>query len=193
MAASECPRVRLWRWRRNPLRRRCDVVEAWVVLCGWLLALLGAVFGGIAAAEAVVHSAEQQRAESHRVTAVLVKDAEDPGPARVTSDHLVWATVRWTDANGSVRTDEARVAPKTKAGGKVEVWTDRSGVLPKEPLSETEILLHAVAGGVLAGAGAAGVVLGSAWVVRLGMERRRLQQWAAEWEQLDTPWGWKTG
>lgn len=163
------------------------------MLCGWLFALLGAVFGGIAAADAVVGSAEQQRAESHRVTAVLVKDAEDPGPARVTSDHLVWATVRWTDANGSVRTDEARVAPKTKAGGKVEVWTDRSGVLPKEPLSETEILLHAVAGGVLAGAGAAGVVLGSAWVVRLGMERRRLEQWAAEWERLDTPWGWKTG
>ncbi|MFJ7077425.1 hypothetical protein [Streptomyces sp. NPDC098781] len=193
MAASECQRVRLWRWRRNPLRRRCDVIEAWVVLCGWLFALSGAVFGGLAAADAVVRSAEQQRAESHKVTAVLVKDAEDPGPARVTSDHLVWSTVRWTDPNGVVRTDDARVPPKTKAGGKVAVWTDHTGVLPKQPLSETEILLHSVAGGVLAGAGAAGVVLGSAWVVRLGMERRRLEQWAAEWERLDTPWGWKTG
>jgi hypothetical protein len=185
--------VRLWRWRRNPLRRRCDVIEAWVVLCGWLFALAGAVFGGLVAADAVVRSAEQQRAESQQVTAVLVKDAEEPGPARVTTDHLVWATVRWTDSDGSVRTDEARVPPKTKAGGKVEVWTDRHGVLPKEPLSETEIMMHSIAGGVLAGTGAAGLVLGSAWVVRLGLERRRMEQWAAEWERLDTPWGWKTG
>ncbi|QKZ17997.1 Rv1733c family protein [Streptomyces chartreusis] len=193
MAVSECTKVRLWRWRRNPLRRRSDVIEAWVVLCGWLLALVGAVFGGLVAADAVVRSAEHQRAQSHKVTAVLVKDAEDPGPARVTTDHLVWAPVRWTDPNGSTRTDEARVPPHMKAGGKVQVWTDRTGVLPKEPLTQTEMMLHAVAGGILAGAGAAGLVLGSAWVVRLGMERRRLDQWAAEWERVDTPWGWKTG
>lgn len=80
MAVSECTKVRLWRWRRNPLRRRSDVIEAWVVLCGWLLALVGAVFGGLVAADAVVRSAEHQRAQSHKVTAVLVKDAEDPGP-----------------------------------------------------------------------------------------------------------------
>ncbi|MGC9543423.1 Rv1733c family protein [Streptomyces sp. UG1] len=193
MAASQCAKVRLWRWRRNPLRRRSDVIEAWVVLCGWLLALVGAVFGGLTAADAVVRSAEQQRAESHQVTAVLVKDAEDPGPTRVATDHLVWATVRWTDQDGAVRTDEARVPPKTKAGGKVEVWADRNGILPKAPLSEAEILMHSVAGGILAGAATASLALGSAWVVRLALERRRLEQWAAEWERLDTPWGWKMG
>ncbi|MET9834160.1 hypothetical protein ABZ078_33800 [Streptomyces sp. NPDC006385] len=193
MAASECTRVRLWRWRRSPLRRRSDLVEAWVVLCGWVVALVGGVFGGLLAADAVVASAEQQRAESRKVTAVLVKDAEDPGPSRVTTDHLVWATVRWTDADGTTRTDEARVSPRTQAGSKVEVWTDRDGAVVNEPLSENELLLHSIAGGVLAAAGVGGVVLGCTWTVRLGLERRRLEQWAAEWERMDTPWGWKTG
>ncbi|WP_369173172.1 hypothetical protein AB5J49_36825 [Streptomyces sp. R28] len=193
MAASEYTRVRLWRWRRSPLRRRSDLIEAWVVLCGWVFALVAAVFGGLAASDAVVHSAQEQRAENHKVTAVLVKDAEDPGPSRVTTDHLVWATVRWTEPDGSTRTDEARVPPKAQAGSKVEVWTDRNGALANEPLSEGELVLHSIAGGVLAGAATAGIVLGSTWVVRLGMERRRLEQWAAEWERMDTPWGRKTG
>ncbi|MDF3145678.1 MULTISPECIES: hypothetical protein [unclassified Streptomyces] len=193
MAASKCTRVRLWRWRRSPLRRRSDLIEAWVVLCGWVFALVAALFAGLAAADAVVHSAQEQRAQSHKVTAVLVKDAEDPGPSRVTTDHLVWATVRWTEPDGSTRTDEARVPPKAQAGSKVEVWADRHGAIANEPLSESELVLHSIAGGVLAGAATAGIVLGSTWVVRLGLERRRLEQWAAEWERMDTPWGWKTG
>ncbi|KUL75376.1 MULTISPECIES: hypothetical protein [unclassified Streptomyces] len=193
MAASECTKVRLWRWRRNPLKRRSDVVEAWVVLCAWLLAVLGGVFAGLWAADAVVGSAERVRAETRQVTAVLVRDAEEPGPARVTADHLVWAPVRWTDPDGRTRTDEARVPPKAKAGGKVDVWTDRQGRVVNEPLSGAETTLHAVSGGLLAGGGAAGLVLGAGWVVRLVMERRRLEEWAAEWERLDTPWGWKTG
>lgn len=193
MAASECPRVRLWRWRRSPLRRRSDLVEAWVVLCGWVFALVGALFAGVVAADAVTHSAQEMRAQSHKVTAVLVKDTEDPAASRVTTDHLVWGTVRWTDPDGTIRTDDARVPPKSHAGSKVQVWTDRNGVVVNEPLSETEILLHSIAGGVLAAGAAGGVVLGCSWVVRLGLERRRMEQWAAEWEQVDTPWGWKTG
>ena len=90
MAVSECTKVRCWRWRRNPLKRRSDVVEAWVVLCAWLFALIGGLFAGLAAADAVVGSAERIRSESRRVTAVLVRDAEEPGPARVTTDHKPW-------------------------------------------------------------------------------------------------------
>lgn len=193
MAASERPKVRLWRWRRSPLRRRSDLVEAWVVLCAWVFALVAAVFAGVVAADSVTHSAEELRAQSRKVTAVLVKDTEAPGTSQVTTDHLVWGTVRWTDPDGTIRTDEARVPPRTHAGSKVEVWADRNGVVVNEPLSETEILLHSIAGGVLAAGAAGGVVLGCSWTVRLGLERRRLEQWAAEWERLDTPWGWKTG
>lgn len=193
MAASDCPRVRLWRWRRSPLRRRSDLVEAWVVLCAWVFALVGALVGGLVAADAVTRSAEQQRAQSRKVTAVLVEETEDPGPSRVTADHLVWGTVRWTGPDGATHTDDARVPPDSRAGTKVDVWTDRHGVVVNEPLSGTEILLHSIAGGVLAAGAAGGAVLGCAWTVRMGLERRRMEQWAAEWERMDTPWGGKTG
>ncbi|MFF0065738.1 hypothetical protein ACFYRC_30155 [Streptomyces sp. NPDC005279] len=50
MRETKRARARGWRWRRNPLRRRSDAVEAWIVLVTWVLALIaGAVAGGVAA------------------------------------------------------------------------------------------------------------------------------------------------
>lgn len=47
MAASRCRRVRLWRWRRNPLRLRSDLVEAWIMLVTWVFALVGGLLAGL--------------------------------------------------------------------------------------------------------------------------------------------------
>ncbi|GAA3901711.1 hypothetical protein GCM10023084_62730 [Streptomyces lacrimifluminis] len=33
---EELPRVLLWRWRRNPLRRRTDLAQAWITLALFL-------------------------------------------------------------------------------------------------------------------------------------------------------------
>lgn len=101
--------------------------------------------------------------------------------------------VRWIAPDGTTHTDEARVPSKAPAGSTVTVWADKSGEIAAEPLTDGEIRLHASAGGVLAAAGAGGVVLGAAWAVRLGLERRGMAQWAAEWERFDTRKGWKTG
>ncbi|MGV9453976.1 Rv1733c family protein [Streptomyces sp. NPDC003635] len=193
MDEARCERIRMWRWRRSPLRRRCDLVEAWVVLCGWVLALVGGALAGIVAVGAVERSAEEQRSRSRLVSAVLVENADDKVPSRVPADYRVWATVRWTGPDGQTHTDDARVAPKTKAGATVRVWTDGHGQVTAEPLSGGEIRLHAVSGGTLAALCTAGLVLGSLWALRQLMERRRLEQWALEWERIDTRNGWKTG
>jgi hypothetical protein len=37
------------------------------------------------------------------------------------------------------------------------------------------------------------MVLGAAWLTRLSLDRRRMAQWDAEWERIDTRRGWKTG
>lgn len=193
MAASRCRKVRMWRWRSNPLRRRSDLVAAWVVLTAWVFALVGGLLAGLAAAHAVEAAAERQRAQSREVSAVVVEDAKDAVPARATTDYRVWATVRWTAPDGSTYTDEARVPPKAPAGSTVTVWTDADGYITAEPLSDGEARLHAVSGGVLAAVGVCGTVLGAAWVVRLRLEQRCLERWAAEWERIDTRRGWKTG
>ncbi|AVH54846.1 MULTISPECIES: Rv1733c family protein [Streptomyces] len=193
MTGSRCARVRLWRWRRNPLKRRSDVIEAWVVLAGWVIVLIGGLIAGLVAVAAVERSAERQRTERREVPAVLVEDAADRPPAGATTDHRVWAAVRWTEADGSTRTDEARVPPRTRAGSSVTVWTDQNGRITAAPLTEGEARLHAVSGGVLAAASTGGLVWGAVRAARSGLERRRLAEWAAEWERIDTRWRWRTG
>ncbi|WP_151483956.1 Rv1733c family protein [Streptomyces albicerus] len=193
MAASRRAKVRLWRWRRNPLRRRSDVVEAWLVLAGWVLALVGGLFAALLVADVVERAADGRRADSRAVSAVLAEDADDKVPARAVSDHRVWAKVRWTAPDGSTRTDEARVPPKTPAGARVTVWLDKSGKLATAPLTDGEVRIHAAFGGMLAAMCAGGAVLGAAGVTRACLVRRRMEQWAVEWERIDTRWGRKTG
>jgi hypothetical protein len=184
--------VRWWRWRHNALKRRVDVVEAWVVLAGWLLALLGGLVVGLMAAGAVERSVETQRAESRQVRAVLVEDAPGPSPARAASDHRVWGKVRWTAPDGSAHKEEARVPPKARAGSTVPVWVDRTGGITTPPVSTGEAWLHMAMGGALAGAFTGGV-LGAAWLGRLALDRRRMAMWDAEWERVDARRGGKTG
>jgi hypothetical protein len=168
-------------------------VEARVIVVGWVFALVCGLLAGLMAAAVVERDAERQREERRQVSAVLIEDAQGRLPQRAATDYRVWATVRWTAPDGTTHTDEARVPPKTPAGSTLTVWADKSGVVTAEPLTAGETRLHATSGGVLAAAGAGGVVLGAAWAVRLGLERRRLAQWAAEWERFDTRKGWKTG
>jgi hypothetical protein len=196
MSASRRPKVRLWRWRRNPLRRRSDVVEPWVVLAGWMLGVVGGLLAGLGAADVVQRAADRQRAESSAVSAVLAEDADnadDKVPAQAVSDQQVRATVRWTAPDGSTRTDQTLVPSTTPAGGRITVWVDKSGELTTEPLAAGEARLHAAMGGVLATTGAGGVVLCAVWATRTRLDRQRMEQWAAEWERIDTRWGRRTG
>ncbi|MFI6360139.1 hypothetical protein ACIBJF_48150 [Streptomyces sp. NPDC050743] len=67
--------VRLWRWRRNPIRRHSDVVEAWAVLPIWAVALVGGVLAGVVAARATDSAFAARRDQVHSVSAVLTDEA----------------------------------------------------------------------------------------------------------------------
>ncbi|NGO06239.1 hypothetical protein G5C60_00710 [Streptomyces sp. HC44] len=192
MAAFRGPRVWLWRWRRNPLRRRSDELEAWIVLATWALTLATALLTGFATAHAVKDSLAQQRAEWHPVLALTSENT--PAPTTTTSStERVWAEVRWTAGDGSAHTGQARVAPGSTAGTPVMVWTDRDGRLVTKPASESQAELRAGLAGSLVGASAAAVPLGAGRLLRQRLDRRRMEQWDAEWERVGPQWGWKTG
>ncbi|MFF3148451.1 hypothetical protein ACFVRU_43770 [Streptomyces sp. NPDC057927] len=142
--------LRLWRWRRNPLRRHSDVVEAWIVLATWICALSGGTLAGAAAAQATDAAFAARRAQVHTVSAVLTDDA-----ARTAlggsgyDDGRVWAVVRWTTADGAVHADRAKVLPGAPAGTRITVWTDHTGRVVSAPVTGAAATLQAALTGAL--------------------------------------------
>ncbi|WP_432138390.1 MULTISPECIES: Rv1733c family protein [unclassified Streptomyces] len=180
----------LWRWRANPLRRLSDRVEAWIILSAWILALAGGVLAGVSAGTGTQHLLDAHRAAVHQVTAVLTADAPKAPPAADdgVGDGLVWAQVRWTDADGATHTGRAKVEPGGETGGKVTAWTDGSGRLVAEPLTASAAELQSAITGTLAALGTAtGVLLGSR-LARRPLDRRRMRAWETEWAQVGPRW-----
>ena len=183
-------KVRFWRWRRNPLHRHSDTVEAWIVLATWILALVGGLFAGLAADAAMQDSFAARRATVRAVPAELTENADRT--ATVSTDagggDTVWGKVRWTAADGSTHTGLTRVDPSSTAGTSVTVWTDRRGELTPRPPTATEAGVQSALTGVLVAAGAGGLALGCGWVTRLRLDRRRIRAWEAEWERVGPQW-----
>ncbi|MEU1850651.1 hypothetical protein ABZ499_15595 [Streptomyces sp. NPDC019990] len=187
----EKPRtLRLWRWRSNPLRRRSDRVEAWIVLLTWVLAVLGGTIAGLVAGGAADRALAAQRAKAHPVSAVLTERA--PKSPQATTDgsggDTVWAPVRWTGPGGSTHTARVEVEPAAAAGTRVTVWADRTGRLVTAPLNPTEATIQAAATGVLAGVGSGAAVWTVGRLARVRLDRRRLAEWDAEWERVGPQW-----
>ncbi|WP_317441908.1 hypothetical protein [Streptomyces collinus] len=187
------PKVWLWRWRRNPLRRRADVVEAWVVLAAWLLTVVAGVLAGLAAARSVEHGLARERAAWHPTVAHVVAKAPGRAAAESADAERVWAEVRWAGADGAAHSGQARVAPGSKAGTAVTVWTDERGHLVTRPTTASEATLRATLTGGLVGLSAGAVPFVGGLVLRGRLERRRMDRWDAEWARLGPQWGRTAG
>ncbi|MCD7442294.1 hypothetical protein K4B79_29245 [Streptomyces lincolnensis] len=182
-------KVWFWRWRRNPLRRHSDTVEARIVLVTWTVALLGGLLAGEVAGAVVEDGLAARRAAVHPVSAVLVEDADKaPSVTSVGSDGTVRATVRWTAPDGSTHTAKTRVVAGSDAGTPVTVWSDRTGALVRTPPSATEALVESALTGVLVAVGTGGAVLGCGWVARHRLNRRRMRDWETEWATVGPEW-----
>ncbi|MEU9573546.1 hypothetical protein AB0D62_27490 [Streptomyces massasporeus] len=189
------PRVWLWRWRRNPLKRRADRVEAWVVLGVWLLTVFVGVLAGTAVSRSVEDGLARERAEWRPLVGRLAERA--PGTAtenaRVSRAEQVWATARWTAVDGSEHSGQLRVPAGSAAGAPVTVWTDPEGRQVTRPVTEPQARVRASLIGGVAGLCAAIVPLGAGRGLRSRLERRRIDQWDAEWSRFGPMWGRTAG
>lgn len=181
----------LWRWRRNPLKRRADSIESWFLLAAWVLTLLIAVSAGAEVSRSVEEALARERAEWRRIEAYLTERA--PGTARddgrdTRADH-VWATARWTAADGTSHTGQLRVPAGSGAGTPVDVWTDRRGRQVTRPATASEARLRATLVGAVAALGASVVPVAAARAVCRRLEDRRLAEWDAQWARLGPQWG----
>ncbi|WP_093906311.1 hypothetical protein [Streptomyces sp. cf386] len=186
-------RVRGWRRRPNPLRRRSDVVAAWsfravAVLLVVVAPLVGVVAGWWAHDDART-TAREQRADRRHLRAEAVGGTSDALPTvhggRQPSTEV---TVRWTEPGNGLRTATALVPAGTRAGETVDVWLDYRGRSVAPPPDGTAVWQHTVTLGVCAAAGAVTVILLGHAVVRHTAMRRRLAEWEREWARTEPDW-----
>ncbi|MEU9385225.1 DUF3592 domain-containing protein [Streptomyces sp. NPDC048279] len=187
-------RVRGWRWRYNPLRRKSDQVEAWIALSVAVLLCIGAplvgAVAGLWAHDQARSVATAQRAERHMVRASVVGDAPEQLPSAEGGDreHAYQTDVRWTEPGKGTRTALARVPAGTRTGDRVEVWFDRRGHSVAPPPDEVAVWQHTVTVGLCGAGGATAVVLLGHGVVRRVALRRRLAEWEQEWARTGPDW-----
>ncbi|MER6129168.1 hypothetical protein ABT173_42755 [Streptomyces sp. NPDC001795] len=182
-----------WRLRSNALRRRDDIVEAWIVLIMWVVVVAGGTLVGLLTAHAADDMFARRRAERHSTHAVLLADTPDSASGTGGVSGRVSAEVRWTTADNSIHTGRTLVEGGQKAGAQVVVWLDDQGKLTAEPPSPTEAAVESGILGAAASLALTGIAFGAGAASRWRLERRRLDQWGREWDVVGPRWGYKTG
>ncbi|KQW02370.1 hypothetical protein [Streptomyces sp. Root369] len=182
-----------WRWRNNPLRRREDIAEAWLMLALCALVAVGGTAAGLVTAHATDETLAQLRSDRRSTHAVLLTDTSEHVSAVRSSGDKVSASVRWRTPDGSARTGRTLTDTGLKAGTRVVVWQDSHGKLTAAPPSAGEAAVEAGVLGTAAGLALTGAVLGVGAVVRWRLDRQRIDSWGREWDLAGPQWGHRTG
>ncbi|HTP15431.1 MAG TPA: hypothetical protein VMK13_06300 [Streptosporangiaceae bacterium] len=175
----------------NPLRRRADRAEAWLVpaaIAGFLLLsplVAGAVAQWVSADNAAVLRAQQSW---HRAPAVLLHAT--PGPTMSMDGANSWiarAPARWTE-NGRPRVGNVPVSSGARADSTVPVWLDRAGNVQVPPLTAGQLGDRVLVAALIALTVLAGLLACLARLGRLVLDRCRLAGWQDEWLAVGPQW-----
>ncbi|MEW2522561.1 Rv1733c family protein [Actinacidiphila alni] len=185
-----------WRWRRNPLRRRSDLVEAWLGLFTAVLLCATPLLGwwaGHSVDRALQRVVRTENAQRKLVRAEVLDPPE--GGVKVadkvgTADPRRGDLLRWTSRDHkSVYT--APVSPDIEVwrDGRIWLWADRAGELVPPPLDAATATTHAVLAGTTAGSASAGFVFLTRQLLMWRLMRRRLAGWEKDWARVGQDWG----
>jgi hypothetical protein len=175
---------------RNPLRRRCDLIAAWL-LPAVIAALLtlGPLVAFVADhwASAQNDAALQAQRGWHRVPAVLLQSAPGPMfPAGGSNSWIVWTPARWT-ADGGTHVGQVPAISGTRAGSSVTVWLDSAGKV-RQPLT-TAGATGRTETAIAISVGALALLLAVlAVAARRMVDARRLSDWETGWLLVGPQW-----
>ena len=175
----------------NPLRRRSDLIAAWLVPAAVVIFLiLAPLAAGGAVIWAHAGSAAARRADQdlHAVPAVLT--AAVPGPlmtAGGANSWLTWTQARWT-ADGRAQAGLIPATSGSRAGSIVPVWLDSSGQVQAPPPTAGQVRDQAVAAAAAALAALAVLLAGLVVAGRCVLNRRRLAAWDTAWQVTGPRW-----
>jgi hypothetical protein len=175
----------------NPLRRRTDVMEAWLVPAVIVtFLLLGPLLAGLAGLRVHAGDTAAQRAQRAWRPAPAVLLQAVPGP--MMSDNgdnswLDWTKARWT-YDGRAHVGEIPARSGTRAGTTVRVWLDRSGNVQPPPLTAAAARQRITVAVSFTLASLALLLIGVALLARTLLDRRRLRDWEADWLSTGPQW-----
>ena len=175
----------------NPLRRRSDVIDAWLVpvaivvflaLCPLVLTLTGSWVRAATASE------RHAQADWRPVTATLVKAVPRPmqGPYS-TNAWVTWTPASWT-ANGVKQTGKVPAHSGSLAGTKLTVWLDSAGRVHQAPLSKSQASDRVAVTRVMALAALAVLLAIMIILAHRALDRRRLADWESAWRAIGPTW-----
>lgn len=175
----------------NPLRRRSDIIEAWLLpaaivvflILGPLVATLTGVW--LRADNAAVQHAQRSW---HPVPAVLLRAA--PGPLFTDNGANTWTTwepARWTVA-GRPYTGDIPVAAGSPAGSRQTVWLDSRGHVQAPPQTPAQLDGSVDAAMLMSLGGLAVTIAVFAMLARWLLDRRRLARWETAWLAVGPRW-----
>ncbi len=175
----------------NPLRRRSDVLEAWLVPAAAVVFLaLCPLVAGLAGVWVRADNAATQRAQQswHPVSAVLLRAA--PGPEFTDQGANTWTSwepARWK-LDGRQHIGSIPVTAGSAAGSTQTVWLDSHGHVHVPPLTPAQLGQTVDAAMLIWLAGLAVVVSILTLLARWILDRRRLAGWEAGWLAVGPGW-----
>ncbi|MFI7117388.1 hypothetical protein [Amycolatopsis sp. NPDC049868] len=174
---------------RNPLARREDRIEAFVVIVAIVLVVLAlpvaaAVASGVFAARAEQAVAEQ--ATRYRTEATLLEDGAPiaiAGRSGVVHDTAP-AEATWVTREGDRRVGEVEATRGIRAGAKVPVWLDESGSPVAAPFTVADARILGIGTGAGLWLAFIVVVLAGYRCGRILLDRVRWARWQEEWREF---------
>jgi hypothetical protein len=175
----------------NPLRRRWDLVDGWLLPAAIVaFLLLGPLAAAVAGLWAHADNAAVQRADKswHQVTAVLL----DPVPGPLFPDNganswLVWSPARWV-TGGHPRTGDIPAPAGASAGTTVQVWLNRAGKVQAPPLTAAGARNRILIAVAFTLAGLTVLLTAAAVAARWMLDRKRIASWEAGWLSVGPQW-----
>jgi hypothetical protein len=177
----------------NPLRRRSDLIAAWLPLAAVVAFLaLSPLAIGISGTWMRADNATARHVQLQTVTAVVTESA--PGPEfsdQGANTWLEWVPAHWTDG-GRQHYAYVPVPAGTPAGATVTEYLDSSGHVRMPPMTNAQARDRVLVASVAALAALAVLMAVMALIARRILERRRLASWQTEWLSVGPRWSHHT-
>jgi hypothetical protein len=173
---------------RNPLRRKSDRIEAWLLLAMTVAFVPLTILTAIGASHWAEQSGSRERAGQRlqEVNAVLLQAAPATDPA-IDGSVSMLVRARWP-VDGATRVGDIAVVPGTARGTRVQIWITPEGTVATPPMSTAQVDSRVVAAIVLAPLAVALALWLLLCLLRWPLNRRRLASWAASWTSVGPRW-----